>query len=79
MSIILRLGTDRSPGIMLLTLQDLFLMMAASGDDVQYEVSMTYIEVRGESVVCCSVYASIFDLCKDIWIHAPVYSHASYL
>lgn len=40
------LGTPSDPGIMALALQDLFRLMSDTQDDVNYQVSMSYMEVR---------------------------------
>ena len=39
------LGTDREPGIMALTLNDLFCEMDKTKEDMKYKVSMSYLEV----------------------------------
>ena len=39
------LGTPNSPGIMVLTLNDLFFQMKATENDVIYSVTMSYMEV----------------------------------
>lgn len=39
------LGTPNSPGIMVLTLNDLFFKMKATENDVIYSVTMSYMEV----------------------------------
>jgi len=40
------LGTDREPGIYVRTLNDLFKVIEETSDDMQYSVSMSYLEVR---------------------------------
>lgn len=40
------LGTDREPGIYVRTLNDLFKAIEETSDDMQYSVSMSYLEVR---------------------------------
>ena len=40
------LGTPSDPGIMALALQDLFLVINGSQEDVTYHVSMSYMEVK---------------------------------
>ena len=39
------LGTTHDPGIMVLTLNDLFKQMKSKEEDVIYKVTMSYIEV----------------------------------
>ena len=39
------LGTDREPGIMARTLNDLFFEMDKTKEDVKYKVSLSYLEV----------------------------------
>ena len=39
------LGTHTNPGIMVLTLNDLFYQMKSTEDDVIYNVTMSYMEV----------------------------------
>jgi len=39
------LGTDREPGIMARTLNDLFDEMDKTKEDMKYKVSMSYLEV----------------------------------
>lgn len=43
------LGTDREPGIMARTLNDLFYEMDKTKEDMKYKVSMSYLEVRKQS------------------------------
>lgn len=43
------LGTSSDPGIMVLTLNDLFKQMKANEEDVIYDVSMCYMEVSARS------------------------------
>ena len=43
------LGTDREPGIMARTLNDLFYEMDKTKEDVKYKVSMSYLEVSKQS------------------------------
>lgn len=40
------LGTDKEPGIYVRTLNDLFKAIEETSDDMQYSVSMSYLEVR---------------------------------
>ena len=40
------LGTDSQPGIMVRTLNDLFLEMDKTRGDMAYKVSMAYLEVK---------------------------------
>lgn len=39
------LGTDREPGIYVRTLNDLFRAIEETSNDMEYEVSMSYLEV----------------------------------
>ena len=39
------LGTDHEPGIYVRTLNDLFRAIEETSDDMEYEVSMSYLEV----------------------------------
>lgn len=39
------LGTDHEPGIYVRTINDLFRAIEDSSDDMEYEVSMSYLEV----------------------------------
>lgn len=39
------LGTDREPGIYVRTLNDLFCAIEETSSDMEYEVSMSYLEV----------------------------------
>ena len=39
------LGTDKEPGIMACTLNDLFFEMDKTKEDMKYKVSMSYLEV----------------------------------
>lgn len=39
------LGTDREPGIYVRTLNDLFHAIEETSSDMEYEVSMSYLEV----------------------------------
>ena len=39
------LGTDKEPGIYVRTLNDLFRAIEETSDDMQYSVSMSYLEV----------------------------------
>ena len=48
------LGTPKNPGIMVLTLNDLFFQMKATESDVIYNVTMSYMEVS--SIVCINYY-----------------------
>jgi len=40
------LGTDKEPGIYVRTLNDLFRAIEDTSDDMQYSVTMSYLEVR---------------------------------
>jgi hypothetical protein len=40
------LGTDHEPGIYVRTLDDLFRAIEETSNDMEYEVSMSYLEVR---------------------------------
>jgi len=40
------LGTDDDPGIMARTLNDLFVSMEKTSEDMKYKVTMSYLEVR---------------------------------
>lgn len=40
------LGTDSEPGIYVRTLNDLFRAIEETSNDMEYEVSMSYLEVR---------------------------------
>lgn len=42
------LGTDREPGIMARTLNDLFFEMDKTKEDMKYKVSMSYLEVSNQ-------------------------------
>ncbi|XP_019850423.1 PREDICTED: kinesin-like protein KIF19 isoform X2 [Amphimedon queenslandica] len=44
------LGTPNSPGIMVLTLNDLFFKMKATENDVIYSVTMSYMEIYNEMI-----------------------------
>lgn len=44
------LGTDREPGIYVRTLNDLFKAIEETSDDMQYNISMSYLEVRMHTV-----------------------------
>ncbi|TRY65618.1 hypothetical protein DNTS_017706 [Danionella cerebrum] len=44
------LGTDREPGIYIRTLNDLFKAIEETSDDMQYSVSMSYIEIYNEMI-----------------------------
>ncbi|XP_028824841.1 kinesin-like protein KIF19 isoform X2 [Denticeps clupeoides] len=44
------LGTDREPGIYVRTLNDLFCAMEETSDDMQYSVSMSYLEIYNEMI-----------------------------
>lgn len=44
------LGTDREPGIMALTLNDLFCEMDKTKEDMKYKVSMSYLEIYNEMI-----------------------------
>ena len=48
------LGTPKNPGIMVLTLNDLFFQMKATESDMIYNVTMSYMEVS--SIVCINYY-----------------------
>ena len=40
------LGKDREPGVMVLTLDDLFTSMENTSEENEYHVKMAYLEVR---------------------------------
>ncbi|XP_033623203.1 kinesin-like protein KIF19 isoform X2 [Fukomys damarensis] len=44
------LGTDHEPGIYVRTLNDLFRAIEESSSDVEYEVSMSYLEIYNEMI-----------------------------
>ncbi|XP_029784470.1 kinesin-like protein KIF19 [Suricata suricatta] len=44
------LGTDREPGIYVRTLNDLFHAIEETSDDMEYEVSMSYLEIYNEMI-----------------------------
>uniref|UniRef100_A0A8C8VIH0 Kinesin-like protein KIF19 n=1 Tax=Pelusios castaneus TaxID=367368 RepID=A0A8C8VIH0_9SAUR len=44
------LGTDREPGIYARTLHDLFKAIEDTSDDMEYEVSMSYLEIYNEMI-----------------------------
>ncbi|XP_053309726.1 kinesin-like protein KIF19 isoform X2 [Spea bombifrons] len=44
------LGTDREPGIYIRTLNDLFKAIEETSDDMEYEVSMSYMEIYNEMI-----------------------------
>uniref|UniRef100_A0A9J7ZBW9 Kinesin-like protein n=1 Tax=Cyprinus carpio carpio TaxID=630221 RepID=A0A9J7ZBW9_CYPCA len=44
------LGTDREPGIYVRTLNDLFKAIEETSDDMQYSVSMSYLEIYNEMI-----------------------------
>ncbi|XP_075436191.1 kinesin-like protein KIF19 [Ascaphus truei] len=44
------LGTDREPGIYIRTLNDLFKAIEETSDDMEYEVSMSYLEIYNEMI-----------------------------
>ncbi|KAM4692054.1 kinesin-like protein KIF19 [Rhinophrynus dorsalis] len=44
------LGTDREPGIYIRTLNDLFRAIEETSDDMEYEVSMSYMEIYNEMI-----------------------------
>ncbi|XP_035253702.1 kinesin-like protein KIF19 isoform X2 [Anguilla anguilla] len=44
------LGTDRDPGIYVQTLNDLFRAIEETSDDMQYSVSMSYLEIYNEMI-----------------------------
>ncbi|KAG7491242.1 hypothetical protein MATL_G00000970 [Megalops atlanticus] len=44
------LGTDREPGIYVRTLNDLFHAIEETSDDMQYSVSMSYLEIYNEMI-----------------------------
>lgn len=47
------LGTDKEPGIYVRTLNDLFKAIEETSDDMQYSVSMSYLEVRLQLSAFC--------------------------
>ncbi|XP_077019840.1 kinesin-like protein KIF19 [Tamandua tetradactyla] len=44
------LGTDHEPGIYVRTLNDLFCTIEETSDDMEYEVSMSYLEIYNEMI-----------------------------
>ncbi|XP_037665906.1 kinesin-like protein KIF19 isoform X2 [Choloepus didactylus] len=44
------LGTDHEPGIYVRTLNDLFCAIEETSDDMEYEVSMSYLEIYNEMI-----------------------------
>ncbi|XP_072501690.1 kinesin-like protein KIF19 [Notamacropus eugenii] len=44
------LGTDKDPGIYIWTLNDLFCAIEETNNDVEYEVSMSYLEIYNEMI-----------------------------
>ncbi|XP_049625895.1 kinesin-like protein KIF19 [Suncus etruscus] len=44
------LGTDHEPGIYVRTINDLFRAIEDSSDDMEYEVSMSYLEIYNEMI-----------------------------
>uniref|UniRef100_A0A3Q1MQT9 Kinesin-like protein n=1 Tax=Bos taurus TaxID=9913 RepID=A0A3Q1MQT9_BOVIN len=44
------LGTDHEPGIYVRTLNDLFRAIEETSDDMEYEVSMSYLEIYNEMI-----------------------------
>ncbi|KAM9831229.1 kinesin-like protein KIF19 [Neosynchiropus ocellatus] len=44
------LGTDKEPGIYVRTLNDLFRAIEETSDDMQYSVSMSYLEIYNEMI-----------------------------
>ncbi|XP_071106113.1 kinesin-like protein KIF19 [Haliotis cracherodii] len=44
------LGTDKEPGIMVLTLNDLFQEMEKTSNNMAYKVSMSYLEIYNEMI-----------------------------
>ncbi|XP_072501684.1 kinesin-like protein KIF19 isoform X2 [Notamacropus eugenii] len=44
------LGTDKDPGIYVRTLNDLFRAIEETSNDVEYEVSMSYLEIYNEMI-----------------------------
>lgn len=63
------LGTDHEPGIYARTLHDLFRAIEETSDDMEYEVSMSYLEVRpkcvrtGRLCVWCSYRVYLVCVC----------------
>ena len=55
------LGTDKEPGIYVRTLNDLFKAIEETSDDMQYSVTMSYLEVR--TVSFKDILARIADAC----------------
>ena len=46
------LGTDTQPGLMIMTLRDLFKGMADRKEDVKFKLTMTYVEVSNGCLAC---------------------------
>lgn len=49
------LGTDHEPGIYVRTLNDLFGAIEETSDDMEYEVSMSYLEVSPRPTLSCGL------------------------
>ena len=49
------LGTTHDPGIMVLTLNDLFKQMKSKEEDVIYKVTMSYMEVQCIYCTCTCI------------------------
>ena len=49
------LGTDHEPGIYVRTLNDLFRAIEETSDDMEYEVSMSYLEVSPRPAPSCGL------------------------
>lgn len=60
------LGTEREPGIMVLTLNNLFTKIQDTSDDMIYRVTMAYMEVhyRNKSVSCIRTNNVILVMCS---------------
>ena len=53
------LGTHANPGIMVLTLNDLFYQMKSTEDDIIYNVTMSYMEVTVPTSLHCFTPLSV--------------------
>lgn len=52
------LGTDDEPGIMVLTLNDLYKQIAQMSNDQKYTVKMSYLEVSSISALIVLLHCS---------------------
>ena len=63
------LGTTHDPGIMVLTLNDLFKQMKSKEEDVIYKVTMSYMEVY--ACICTCTNSIEVNLVLEFlnWVH----------